>query len=297
LEKDLSVSIDEPAVLTVVSYNLYWWNVGSTNRWDSLFDRIRTVQPFDLIGFQECENVEWVLESSGLLNFGHYQGPNKPAGNPAPLAWNQDKFSLIGGPGEKWVASDRYGDRYLTWVRLNHMSSGVNIFFANTHGPLGNCGNTLGANWVAGVNDNKADGDIVFVVGDFNCGTGSASMNAIKNNLVNDNVNDIDGGIDQILTDFGVKQSGGSLNGWPSDHPMIKGSFRISDTGGVGSDGSAHADVDNYRWVGAPQVGNWGGLCQCPSGKVYEVGDNYDSCASIACVGSESEGQASFQWY
>merc|ERR1719343_63714 len=229
-----------------------------------------------MIGFQECEDVGRALRDSGLHNFDSYQGPSKPANNPAPLAWNRDLFSTVGGPGNKWVASDQYGGRYLTWVRLKHKASGVNIFFANTHGPLGNCGNTLGRNWVAGINDNKVEGDIVFVTGDFNCGSGSQAMNAIKGALINDHVNDIDGGIDQILTDLGARESGGSVNGWPSDHPMIKGTFRVSGSGGSSSSaGVTPPGTDNYRWVGAPQVGGWGGRCKCPGGVIYEVGDNY----------------------
>jgi len=46
---------------------------------------------------------------------------------------------------------------------------------------------------------------------------------------------------------------------------------------------------DKYLWVGAPHVGNWGGFCRCPSGTVYQVGDNYDSCGSLACVGGVVE--------
>jgi len=217
----------EAASIAVVSYNLYWWNVGANNRWNQLYETIKRNSPFDVIGFQECEDVARVLSDAGLSNFDHYQGPNKPANNPAPLAWNRDVFSKVGGPGNKWVASDQYGGRYMTWVRLQHIASGAKIFFANTHGPLGNCGSTLGRNWVAGVNENKVQGDIVFFTGDFNCGTGSSAMNAIKGALVNDNMNDIDGGIDQIITDLGIKESGGSVNGYPSDHPMIKGTFRV----------------------------------------------------------------------
>jgi len=43
--------------------------------------------------------------------------------------------------------------------------------------------------------------------------------------------------------------------------------------------------ADLYEYVGPPKVGGWGGLCRCPSGKTYEVGDQYDACASLACVG------------
>lgn len=47
------------------------------------------------------------------------------------------------------------------------------------------------------------------------------------------------------------------------------------------------ASDDAYEWIGPPQVGGWGGRCRCPSGTVYEVGDNYDSCRSLACVGGD----------
>ena len=32
-------------------------------------------------------------------------------------------------------------------------------------------------------------------------------------------------------------------------------------------------------------VGEWGGTCTCPDGQTYEVGDNYDACATLACEG------------
>ena len=37
-----------------------------------------------------------------------------------------------------------------------------------------------------------------------------------------------------------------------------------------------------------PGVGGWGGQCTCPDGQVYDVGDNNDNCASLACVGGVS---------
>jgi hypothetical protein len=265
--------------VTVVSYNLYWWNVKSSNRWSQLYDRIKKHKPFDLIGFQECEDVADVVRDAGLDNFDYYQGPNKPSNNPAPIAWNRDVFTKLDGPGNRWVASDRYGGRYMTWVRLQHKASGVNILFANTHGPLGNCGSTLGNNWKKGVSDKRDTDDIVFFTGDFNCWTGTSAMSILKRSLYDDGVNDVDGGIDQILTDRGQLEAGGKEEGWPSDHPLIKGTFYISG----GSQGG-----DLYRWVGAPKVGGWGGKCRCPeSGIEYEVGDNYDSCASLACEGGE----------
>lgn len=32
-----------------------------------------------------------------------------------------------------------------------------------------------------------------------------------------------------------------------------------------------------------PGVGHWGGECTCPDGQTYQVGDNSDSCGSLAC--------------
>jgi len=44
-----------------------------------------------------------------------------------------------------------------------------------------------------------------------------------------------------------------------------------------------HCPINYYRHSGG--VGEWGGICQCPNGAQYEVGDNYDSCGSLACEG------------
>ena len=33
------------------------------------------------------------------------------------------------------------------------------------------------------------------------------------------------------------------------------------------------------------QVGAWGGVCTCPNGQTYDVGDNNDGCGSLACEG------------
>lgn len=38
----------------------------------------------------------------------------------------------------------------------------------------------------------------------------------------------------------------------------------------------------------APGVGENGGSCTCPNGEVYQVGDNGDKCASLACLNGTS---------
>jgi len=226
----------EDVEMVVVSYNLYWWNVGSNNRWQALWNKISDEKPFDLIGFQECEDVEGTVRSSGLSGFDYWQGPNKPQSNPAPIAWNTAVFSkvsgpdgVVSGPGSVKVGEDQYGDRIVTWVRLEHLATKRTVFFANTHGPLGGCGDGLGNNWVSSVTSNKLPGDVVIMTGDFNCGSGSPAMQKIQSLLPGG----VDGGIDFILTQGIDKISGGSSNGYPSDHPLIKGSFQFSSGGQV----------------------------------------------------------------
>jgi hypothetical protein len=206
------------AEISVVSYNNYWWNVRQNGRWSQLYGRI-SANRADLYGFQECENVRQVLDGSGLASYESFQGPNKPNANPAPLAWNGQVFSRIGGPASVWVASDRYGSRYMTWVRLQHIASGATVFFANTHGPLGNCGNTLGDNWVNGITSNRQAGDVIIFTGDFNCGIGTSAMRKVLA-LVDGGIKH---GIDHILT--GAASSGSAVNGAPSDHPLIRGTI------------------------------------------------------------------------
>jgi len=163
--------------VTVVSYNLYWWNVGQNNRWTELENTIAGQVPFDLIGFQECNSVDQIVRDVPLPGFDFFQGPFP---NPCPIAWNTAVFTALGSPGQKWVAADVWGDRWMVWQRLQHKATGATVFFVNTHGPLGNCGSELGNNWADGINANKQAGDIVFMTGDFNCGSGSTAMNIIR---------------------------------------------------------------------------------------------------------------------
>jgi len=50
--------------------------------------------------------------------------------------------------------------------------------------------------------------------------------------------------------------------------------------------GSCDAGDDAYV---PGKAGSWGGYCRCPiSGKTYAVGDNFDACASLSCLGGEN---------
>ena len=80
--------------VAVATYNLYWWCISNQfgncpqfavgTGFNQLYERI-SANPVDLIGFQECEDVEQVTAGAGLVNFGYY---STPRGNDAPMAWS-----------------------------------------------------------------------------------------------------------------------------------------------------------------------------------------------------------------
>merc|ERR550514_1203125 len=44
--------------------------------------------------------------------------------------------------------------------------------------------------------------------------------------------------------------------------------------------------LSENEYVDAPEeAGQWGGLCTCPDGQSYKVGDENNACGSLACVG------------
>ena len=69
-------------------------------------------------------------------------------------------------------------------------------------------------------------------------------------------------------------------------------------TDGEGSSGDGHLQMllsprktsrpDNLVEQDVQGVGGWGGMCTCPDGQVYQVGENLDGCASLACVNGVS---------
>ena len=56
----------------------------------------------------------------------------------------------------------------------------------------------------------------------------------------------------------------------------------------VSGGGDVECATVNVVEENAAGVGGWGGECTCPDGQVYGVGDNGDSCGSLACVGGTS---------
>lgn len=164
--------------VSVLSYNLEWH---STHGDDRIVQTINSQGPFDLLGMQECEDVNVFLSKVGN---GHYQGfqvtpgpgtKGKPNQGDICIAWNTDKFSLE-SKGQAIVGHDGWASRMMQWAILGVNGKSKRVILANTHGPVNQCigpnedWKNVAANYVKNTKGLMKDGDHLFFTGDFNCG-------------------------------------------------------------------------------------------------------------------------------
>mmetsp|Transcript_83136 Transcript_83136/g.209558 ORF Transcript_83136/g.209558 Transcript_83136/m.209558 type:complete len:453 (-) Transcript_83136:80-1438(-) len=192
--KHCSAGTDAGHEVKVLTYNLFWWNLygvrhGNGDSASHLIQAMSHPVPFDVMGFQECEDGNRVLAAGGLA--GQYQvfmfGPMSKT-TALCMAFRKASFSLI-SQGQAWVAEDEasqyFGKRALQWMRLHHTVSGRTLFFANHHGPLrvgsgGKCGGGVtGLKLLTAIAQNAKPGDAIVLLGDFNAGPGSATLNQV----------------------------------------------------------------------------------------------------------------------
>lgn len=264
-------------LLTVASYNMYWWHVSQFNHWDLIFNKLRSEEPFDIIGFQETDDVVSVLDNIGLTDWEKAHDYHIAA---CPIAWNPKVFSVLEGPDHVAVSQDAW-ERQLVWVRLRHKGSGVVIFFANTHGPLG-CEDHFGTAIIEAINARVKGGDKVVMTGDFNCNSHQKSMQDVMRFLpigihAAGKWAFPDGGVDHIMSRELPLAGGGPRDGYPSDHPFMKAQFKLS--GSAPSPGwpacrpgskaccNPNSSPRQVCPGGAPceRCGN-AAACECPSG-------------------------------
>lgn len=232
--------------LQVVSYNLFWWCVSNEYKTCKQyangvgFQLIANVlkrafkQPsprIDLLGLQECEDVGKItaMIEHEKGRFAYFQGPPQDHGTSNGLAWDSQRYTKIGGgtasDGVVRIATDKYGDRFMYWVRLKE-KGGTNpktLFFVNTHGPLNGCGSDLGSNYIAGINAHKQPGDLFVMTGDFNCGPATAVIQMLARTFKLVATSGPLGGADHIFTDPNVPVlSEKAMDGRPSDHFLLE---------------------------------------------------------------------------
>lgn len=211
----------------VLTYNLFWWNLygqrggngGSASR------LIKEHGPFDIMGFQECDDPWRVLNEAGLSSYGVIFGHHATA-----IAYDKSKWSELGS-GLEEVAEDRpeqyWGRREVGWARLKNKDGKV-VFVVNHHGPLpvntgGICGGEATAYNILKVIGTKAQqNDFKLLLGDLNADANSVTQSKLLKKMHRIAHNWVDG----IFASCPNGRSENLGNGG-SDHDAIQAVFKI----------------------------------------------------------------------
>jgi len=232
-----SHKLGQASELSVLSFNLFWWNLFGVRDGGNLTTVMKERGPFDMMGLQECEDLRRILRESGNNCFNGY------GGDTVYSAWDPRRYKAL-SKGKAAVAHDRadedYGLRYLEWVRLRDDSSGRVVFFANHHGPLPrNTGGKYGGKSVASnimkqINENSEPTDTIILVGDFNTSPSSETSRELQKSLtlvasVTANFDNAD----HVYTNYVGLQKDPKIISWPqsltgSDHDSLQVIFKFS---------------------------------------------------------------------
>jgi len=227
-----------PAVnIKVLTYNLFWWNLFGIRggMWRSAGRLIEQNGPFDLMGFQECDDVNRIVADTGMGHeYASFGGVHAVS-----TAWHQTEWELL-AQGSEDVAEDHraqwYGRRALVWVRVRHHATGAIVFFANHHGPLpvgypggGFCGPEATAyNILRSIANNAHKGDAVILTGDFNALRNSRTNAALSEFLTHQYEGNSFDGVDNFYSnDCAVKVEGFNHGNGGSDHDALSVTFTV----------------------------------------------------------------------
>jgi len=224
----------------VVTYNLYWWCMSGKNNapgkscpqyandkgFHMIWDKMKQYGPFDLVGFQECDDASKMFNGVGYgQTHAWKQGPSDIG-----MGYDKTKFDPLGDFNSTQIEVDQWGPRYIAWIRLKQKDGGANIFFANTHGPLpgphgsmdGPHGHLVAEHYIKAVADNIQPGDAMVVTGDFNAlpqNTEIWDLNSTWTLAANDRTTHFDHIYMQNATTKVVDWD--DHNGAPSDHSIL----------------------------------------------------------------------------
>mmetsp|Transcript_16754 Transcript_16754/g.36009 ORF Transcript_16754/g.36009 Transcript_16754/m.36009 type:complete len:600 (-) Transcript_16754:138-1937(-) len=176
----------------VLSYNLFWWNLfgvraGNDGSAGKMIAKTSELEAYDIMGFQECQDVNRVLNDAGFLQ--DYTGLQWSDGDIAiALAYRTDRFAVL-STGHDYVGEDRpeqhYGRRGAQWLRLQDKKSGRTVTVVNHHGPLpvnsgGICGGQATAYHLLKLLAEHAEvGDGLVLMGDLNADTTSVTQQTL----------------------------------------------------------------------------------------------------------------------
>lgn len=233
-----SYDAEGPSVqVKLLTYNLFWWNLyevrkgnhGSAGR---LIAKANHAKPHDIMAFQECMDVDRVLEDAGLAGaYAAFPGDGSKTAAIC-MAFRKRSWTLLGN-GSAYVAEDTkaqyFGRRAAQWMRLLHMASGRVLFFMNHHGPLpvnsgGQCGGAGTAyNLLQIIATHAQRGDAIILGGDFNADATSVTIRHLKQKLHKAFSGTVVNGIDNIFSNLGAAAvvSAANLGNGGSDHDAL----------------------------------------------------------------------------
>jgi hypothetical protein len=170
--------------LNIVTQNLFWWNLFNQQGGGNFFNVFSQYKPFDIMLFQECDDIKRIVDGLGLSpRFQYYKGSHA-----VNIAWDGSRFQNL-GQGFEYVGEDKpglWGKRGVTWVKLLDRSTSRNVLALSHHGPLPtNTGGIYGGKDVATkllkvIADQSQPTDVVILGGDFNADAGSETLRTIK---------------------------------------------------------------------------------------------------------------------
>eukprot|EP00933_Yihiella_yeosuensis_P035627 TRINITY_DN2922_c0_g2_i1.p1 TRINITY_DN2922_c0_g2~~TRINITY_DN2922_c0_g2_i1.p1 ORF type:complete len:513 (-),score=73.85 TRINITY_DN2922_c0_g2_i1:272-1810(-) len=233
---------DNAVQVQILSYNLFWWNLFKIHGGRSAGDLIKRnteQRPFDVMGFQECENTSLIMDPVGLQStyrmFLH-------KAHAICMGYHSGVWDLI-AKGEADVADDMrteyYGKRAVQWMRLQHKQSDLKLFFVNHHGPLsvnsgGECGGKSTAyNIMKVMAKHGGRGDTLVLVGDFNANAASKTIQSFWPHMLHVYNSPSFGGVDNVFSN--------------ADRSQVKSKRDL------GSGGSDHHAIEVVLEIGGPQ--------------------------------------------
>mmetsp|Transcript_147956 Transcript_147956/g.368723 ORF Transcript_147956/g.368723 Transcript_147956/m.368723 type:complete len:389 (-) Transcript_147956:97-1263(-) len=220
-----------PVQVKVLTYNLEWWSLfeqlgGLGGSAGKLIAAAGKPQPFDIMGFQECQDPFRVLTDAGLLP--RYTAVQGAAG--LCFAYMTASWTAL-AQGEEFVGEDQpgqyFGKRSAQWVRLQHKTTGKVVFFVNHHGPLTvNSGGICGGKATAGnllrlLARSAVHGDSIVLLGDFNADANSETVLELAKRLYKVYAGVSYGGVDNIFSNVKFSQEAQNLGGGGSDHSAL----------------------------------------------------------------------------
>merc|ERR1711920_264649 len=192
---------------------------------------------YDVMGFQECDDVWRVLTDAGL-DGSEYDAID--GGRAIAVARRKTKWTRLSHDSVDVGEDSReqyYGRRSAMWVRLRHNEENKTVFFMNHHGPLkvsqgGGCtGSATAMNIMKVIAENAHTSDVIILVGDFNAALGSSRVQEMERRLTKVHSGRIFGGVDHIFSNCGDRGTGQTLGKgdgfYKSDHEALSATFGI----------------------------------------------------------------------